>query len=532
MRAHLRWLAVTACGVTLATTPVRDARTEAAVRDEKSAAASARPVPAIVFVSRVPPTGVEAGQLPGLGPHGTFAGDGGRLLERDPAGRVRELVPARRFFDVADPAVSADGRRVAFAAREAPHGAWRVWTVERAGGSPTCATCDHTSGDDADPTWWGDALIFVSTRAGGESLYDQTPLTQLWAMLADGRARQLTFEQNGVLDPTPDAHGRRLLFSRWWFNPWSPDSAQGVARAASATRDSVNVWQVVSAALAWDRLGLPKLEDVRLAAGGRTPRRRSMGVQPAPLGTRGIIAVAARNTGLAPRPGALAIQRFGAPPSAGVRIAGAAIGDDAGDPYTENANLLAPAAAAPAALPDGRIVHALDPGGRGEWRLVITSADGARNEKLVDIPGAWELDPAPVPERAAPAPPQRRVPAPATIAPGHGVSANAVPATFRYLATDVFAGRGAAARQDGARLHVYRVISSDSVEHVRLVDVQRNGRVDVSLPANVPLFELLTDSNGRVLMSAHGVTQVRGFNSGAPGTTARCSGCHLGHSAR
>ena len=64
------------------------------------------------------------------------------------------------------------------------------------------------------------------------------------------------------------------------------------------------------------------------------------------------------------------------------------------------------------------------------------------------------------------------------------------------------------------------------------VDVARNGRVDVRLPANTPLFELLTDSTGRVLMSAHGATQVRGFNSGAPGATARCKGCHLGHSAR
>jgi hypothetical protein len=512
MRAHFCWLIVAACGVTLAATPVRDAT---------HAATSHRALPAIVFVSRIPPTGPDAGQIPGLGPHGTFAGNGGRLLERDPAGKVRELVPARRFFDVADPAPSPDARRVAFAARETPHGAWRIWIVNRAGGPPTCSTCDHTSGDDADPAWWGDALLFVSTRAGGKSLYDETPLTQLWALLADGRTRQLTFEQNGVLDPVAERLGRRLLFSRWWFNPWSPDSARGVARAASRTGDSVNVWQVVSAELTWDQLGLPRLEDVRLAAGGRTPRRRSMGIQPAPLGARGVVAVAARNTGLAPRPGALAIQRFGAPPSAGERIAGAAIGDDAGDPYTENANLLAPGAVAPAVLPDGRIVHALDPGGRGAWGLVITSADGKANERLLDLPGTWELDPAPVPEGVGHV----------SLARHAQSSGRASPATFRYLASDVFAGRGAAPRQLGARLHVYRVVSGDSVEYLRRIDVPRNGRVDVQLPADVPLFELLTDSHSRVLMSAHGATQVRGFNSGSPGSTARCSGCHLGHSA-
>jgi hypothetical protein len=52
--------------------------------------------------------------------------------------------------------------------------------------------------------------------------------------------------------------------------------------------------------------------------------------------------------GLAPRPGALSLQRYGAPPSAGVRVAGAAIGDDTGDPY-RSANLAAPTCA-PVAL--------------------------------------------------------------------------------------------------------------------------------------------------------------------------------------
>jgi len=506
-----------ACAATLAAPASRNGDT----------AMSARPLPTIVFVSRAPLTGDDAGQVPGLGPHGTFAGNGGRLLVRPPTGRVRELVPADRFFDVADPAPSPDGGRVAFSAREAPHGAWRVWIVELAGGPPECATCDHPTGDDADPAWWGDVLLFVSTRTGTKALYDGTPVTEIWARMPDQRVRQLTFEPNGALDPTPDAQGRRLLFSRWWFNPWSPDSAHGVARAGLPGRDSVNVWQVVSGTLVGDRSGLPRLEDVRLAAGGLTPRRRSMGIQPAYLGSRGIVAVAARNTGLAPRPGTLAIQRFAAPPSAGVRIVGAAIGDDSGDPYTENSNLRAPAACAPAALPDGRIVHALDPGGRGEWELVITSADGATNEKLFDIPGAWELDPAPVPDGAGTPSSARRLRASDEARPASDSAA-----TFRYLATDVFAGRGAAPRQDGARLHVYHVVSADSLEHLQGSAVPRTGRVDLQLPADVPLFELLTDSTGRVLMSAHGATQVRGFNSGAPGATARCRGCHLGHSAR
>src|SRR5262249_47552062 len=129
-------------------------------------------LPPIVFVSRVPLPDSLRGQVPGLGPHGTFSGAGGRLLERESDGRVRELVPPGQWFAVADPAVSDDGTRVAFAARERADSPWRVWTVGRAlavqagSGALACATCDEAgvAGDDADPVWWGDTLLYVSTR--------------------------------------------------------------------------------------------------------------------------------------------------------------------------------------------------------------------------------------------------------------------------------------------------------------------------------------------------------------------------------
>jgi hypothetical protein len=96
----------------------------------------------------------------------------------------------------------------------------------------------------------------------------------------------------------------------------------------------------------------------------------------------------------------------------------------------------------------------------------------------------------------------------------------------------VFAGEGAPARQDGVELHVYRGESADSAALIRRVRVPRSGRVDVKLPADTPLFEVLVRSGGGALATSHGPAQVLGANSGAAGTTARCSGCHLGHSAR
>jgi hypothetical protein len=186
-------------------------------------------------------------------------------------------------------------------------------------------------------------------------------------------------------------------------------------------------------------------------------------------------------------------------------------------------------------LADGRTLFALDPGGRGEFGLCVLSADGEAHAMLVDEPGRWELDAAPVPE-----------PASSRVRPGAGAPAGAaresltarpggtsppIP-TFRYLSRDVFAGRGAPARRGDAMLHVFRARDADSVEFLRRAAVPRSGRVDLALPADTPLFEVLTDPAGQPLANAHGVAQVRGSNSGAPGTTSRCAGCHLGHSAR
>src|ERR1051326_8031632 len=76
-----------------------------------------------------------------------------------------------------------------------------------------------------------------------------------------------------------DTRAHRLVFARWWFNPWVSARTHGLTRdpAAALTPDSVNVWQVVSAALVRDPHLAPALVGVRLAAGGVVPRRRGMG---------------------------------------------------------------------------------------------------------------------------------------------------------------------------------------------------------------------------------------------------------------
>ena len=234
-----------------------------------SAPASARDLgkalPPIVFVSRTPPAGRQAGQVPGLGPHGTFVTGHGVLMQLLPGHAATVLVGSDRVLDVADPAASPDGAAVAFAAVAKPGDHWRIWVVARAGGEPKCVTCGPPGvdppADDADPCWWGDTLVFASTRAGGRALYDGSPVTQLWLKPPAGQMVQLTHDANGAIDPCVDAAAHRLVFARWWFNPWVSDAQQGLTRdhAHALTPDSVNVWQVVSASLVRDARGAPAL---------------------------------------------------------------------------------------------------------------------------------------------------------------------------------------------------------------------------------------------------------------------------------
>src|SRR5262245_50503986 len=84
-------------------------------------------LPPIVFVSRAPLPGA-AGAVPGLRPHHRASAAGGRRLLRERDGALRELAPGA-FFDVSDPSVSLDGKRVAFAGLVGRDSAWRIYEV-------------------------------------------------------------------------------------------------------------------------------------------------------------------------------------------------------------------------------------------------------------------------------------------------------------------------------------------------------------------------------------------------------------------
>ncbi|MEO5616729.1 MAG: hypothetical protein ABIS67_03080 [Candidatus Eisenbacteria bacterium] len=489
----------------------------------------------IVFVSRNPAPDAGKGGVPGVGPKHRALATGGKLMVADGRGQPSELSGAGsvRYFDVSDPAVSPDGRRLAFAATTHPDSGWRIRFYFMDGGAsarslraiPDAGVSNRY--DELDPCWLDDStLVFASTREGQRSQYDRTPVTQIYRFhLRDQSLARLTAERNGAEEPCVDPRNGRIVYSRWWFNRIRPASAKG---------DTVNFWQAISIAADGS--------DPRVVATSSDPRHASL-YQPAIADDGSIFGVVGDALGLSPNSGATEITWRPHPNAPPRHVAGARF-DPADTPrYGSTRGLAAPAALSPAALADGRVIYSLDPGGRGNFGIWLANRDGSNAAPLVDLPGTLELDAVPWESRRlghAMQPAIALAPSPRSIE-----ELERWPARFRFFNRNVFGGgfgtrEAKDARASGPiRIRFWATLPREDAEHgdtlvlVRESEVARNGRVDErDLPAGVPMFEQLVDAKGAVLQSAHGPAHVAGHNVGIPGKTASCIGCHRGHSMK
>jgi len=490
------------------------------------------PVPALVFVSRAPITG-SAGLVPGLGPYARAAAPGGKLLVRTADGRIRELLPAGRFFDVSDPAVSYDGRQVAFAATAAPDSGWRIWRLGADGRGLAPVTAQAASAgedrcDDLDPCWLPDGRIaFASTRLSMVAQEGGVPVTNLWVVGADGSGlMRITTERNGAEEPTVDPGTGRIVYARWWTNRWlaSERDPRGVTldRARAVPSDTVNLWHAISI--------LPSGDGGRLAGGDPRTRATTMAYQPAMLADGTLVGVRAEPLSLAAPHGRPSLQVF----RGGFAEAGRPGGGEG-------------AMCAPAALDDGRLVVSLDPAGRGDYGLWVMRADGGGLARVADLPGTHELDAAPLAPRRKPviaSPP--RVTPPDALPVADAARLHDDVTTFRFDCLNVFANAPldqpfpeGIAMQRGVRIRFFatlarpRAAGGDTAVLVREADVTPWGGVhEDNMPADVPMFEQLVDAEGRVLRSAMGPAHVAGLNFASFGSGTKCVGCHVGHSAQ
>ncbi len=500
-------------------------------------------LPPIVFVSRTPASG---GAIPGVGPRHRADANGGRLMVRDPGGRVRPLLGDGRFFDAADPSVSWDGRWIAFAATVARDSAWRIYKVRANGGALTALTrTDRTLDlsplgpaaarfgryDDFDPCWLPDGRVcFASTRFPQASEVAGIASSNLFAVNADGTGlARITAERNGAEEPAIDPRSGRIVYARWWLNRYLASERDPLGattdRALAVPADSTDLWQAVSIE--------PDGNGIKLAGGHPRVRAELAAYQPLVLADGTLLGV--RGDLLEPGAGGkhLSLECFPGGFAAPRHLAGALAGG-------------AGSACAPAVLPDGRIVFSYDPSGKGDLALYTTTPRGGAPRRLLDLPGTLELDAAPLTAR-------RRPP---VLSAGHPPIAETLPAfrtdqlgaagrSFRFDCLNVFAMPPVDSPfpdgvpvQHGAKIRFYAVLArpeavgGDSLVLVRESGIDLTGGVhEHDMPADTPMFEQLVDSRGRVLRSASGPAHVPGFNSGRSGGGTQCMGCHLGHSA-
>lgn len=345
-------------------------------------------LPPIVFVQR---HGVAGSPIvPGVGPAGRTVATGGQLIVREADGRTHLLVPEGLFYDVADPAVSYDGRSVAFAAVTSRDSAWRIWRCDAGGrGLASVTRSDRALDlsvwgelagrleryDDFDPCWLPDGrLVFASTRYPFPSQQGNVPASNLWVVGADGTGlSRITAERMGGEEPSVDPTTGRLLYARWFFNRFraANNAAGPVAGFEGAMRaDTVDLWHAGSIEFDGDHL--------RLAGGDARSRPGQMGYQPIVLRDSTFIGVRAECGNLT-RAGRLGLQAFPrrfatARPLFGL---GAATGWSA---------------CSPVALPDGRILFSMDEHGTGNFDLFVCEATGANLRQVTQEPSSLELD--------------------------------------------------------------------------------------------------------------------------------------------
>ncbi len=517
---------------------------------------SRQTLPALVFVSRHPPAGTAA-QVPGLGPYGRTLAPGGRLMVRAPDGRVRSLLAPGALYDVSDPCVSWDGRRIVFAGTPSPDSAWRIYVVRADGRGlraltrsdraldlsawgAAAACLEHY--DDLDPCWLPDGRVcFASTRFPQVAEAADVPVTNLYVMRADGSGlARITSERNGAEEPTVDPKTGRVVYARWWFNRWRATDARpgGITAEAGLALpgDSVNLWQAVSVTPDGDR--------IRLAGGNPRDRAATMAYQPALMQDGTLIGVWAPDLALTGAAGPLGLQSFPRGSGPARRIAGPA-------PRTQvtrapAARVTAPAqACAPAVLPDGRIVFAYDRSGHGDFGLYLCDPDGRGLERVLDWKGTLELDPGVLAPRARPPRPASGLPPAASPMPATRIEElrDGVH-TFRFDCLNVFASGAVDAPSPdappltpGARIRFFATLArpgaagGDTAVLLRESPLDAGGAVhEHDLPGDAPLFEQLVDAQGRVLMGARGPVHVAGFNFARSGSGTQCVGCHTGHS--
>jgi hypothetical protein len=494
--------------------------------------------------------------------------------------------------DVASPAVSWAASRIVFAGFSAAENAWRIFEVGADGtGLRQITRSDRTldlsrygavageleSYDDVDPCYLPDGRIcLVSTRYPGIVPDGRRRTTNLYVVNADGTdLHRITTERFGADTPTVDPSTGRIVYSRWWRtvqavadsagqsevtvdkappppippggyygNPPPPVSdpkkvivtnadnitsstvLRGIADAAFS---GVNSWFLAS--IKPDGTGL------QMHSGFRLDRQETQAYRPRFLWDGQAVALFINEAPFLGFPGRSGLRTF----SAGAGKPTPLGGPQRFDGADASRQGFVYASAEP--LPDGTLLVTATPS--GERRYGIYLKRGAKDEPqlLFEWNSLQELDAVPLVAREAPPVlqddsrfrPDEETPFTAEEAYARG--------SFKFISENIhFNGPVgmaiASAPPVGKRLSIEFYMQpqktngfpADRPILLGTKEIGPDGRVEMELPAGVPLFEIIRRTDGLIAQGRDGqVFHVGGLNYGQTGREAHCVGCHAGH---
>jgi hypothetical protein len=511
----------------------------------------------------------------------------GRLLVLEADGRVRTLVDAgapgadpQAPVDVIDPDVSWDGARIAFAGYSKSEAAWRIYEIGADGTglrqitrsdrrldlTPFGAAAEHLrSYDDIDPCYLPDGRVcFVSTRYPAIAPDGRRLGTNLYVVNANGSdLHRITSERFGADTPTVDLTTGKIVYSRWWRSPQfalestggdeqdsepevdpgspdyagvlpTPEDAEPVPPIRAELTDGefpgLNNWFLAD--INPDGTGMAMLSGMGL------DRQQTQAWKPSIRADGSMVALFIPRTpflGL-PRGDGLRLVERGA-------VAPSPIGGPQSFALEGSAFDFVYAGAEP--LPDGRLlVSAAASASPRDYDIYTQKVDGAAPVRLYgqrgwSETGAVLLAPRPQPPLIADSAQRLSDQPPRTVEEAFQRGGS-----FTFLVENIFGNAPvgmpiANAPPVGTDLTIEffmnpqrsGVTTPDEPILVARRDIDSSGRIEVKLPGGVPLFEVLRTSAGLIPVGRDGqIFHVGGHNFGNAGKTARCIGCHVGHS--
>ena len=514
-------------------------------------------LPPIVFVSRNPVKSngrLVPGDLPGFGPRLRTRAVGGNLMVRESDGRLRTLVDSTSLFDVADPDVGWDGKTILFSGLVHPDSSWRIYQIGVEGdrlrqltftdrlidlsqfGGAASAFSRY---DDFDPCRLPDGrIVFSSTRHPSIASINQFLTSNLFVMNGDGSdLHRITSERNGAEEPTIDPISGKIVYARWWLNVDLPSNVTktGLTREPhqALTTDNGNIWQATTIR--------PDGNELTMYAGFPRTRFGSQTYKPSIMDNGVLLSTFTPRTGLTGEMGGTGIRWF----KKGADFEHYIVGVKPDESLRTKSIIPPPFASDPVQLAGTTILFSYSRDGK-DFGIYQCSLDGSQMQMVVDLPGVLELEPCPLRFRPLPPVLEDQYPPPVSLLPP-----TEDPTTyyrtdaFRFDCMNIFMNGDvdepmpdAPKIIQSARIRFFmntqrqNPTTPDPSIFIKEVPVFPSGGVhEPDVPADVPLFEQIVDSTGKVLATSSGkFAHVPGFNFERIGGGTKCAGCHAGHS--